>query len=374
MQNEQLRDLIMEDLKKSDEIIPEKYDGSYVIVPKAVEMFSTLPNNILDYTDMNALWFLCVDTFKCGIDVKKKHIENSHLSKSRKKELINFIDEIWNKNINGEFSLYMKSISDPKQKVGMGMFGTGFQTFKNRANTKTISRFIQMSIDISKMDNDEDMFNCVEDFLLHEHKGIGYGTLSQFLHCLKPYTFPIINGKMGEGISLYEILGIELEKPNNINFITNVRKIYDFRNKNFIFKNFRIMDNLSISKYNDIVLETADIFQSGKEGKKKVYYTTHYERNLQNREEAIKFHGTTCCVCGFNFEDFYGDYGKGYIEIHHIVPLHSLDEEVTINPKTDLIPLCANCHRIIHRGINKTLTIQELKNIVMNKKNSTKIH
>ena len=36
-------------------------------------------------------------------------------------------------------------------------------------------------------------------------------------------------------------------------------------------------------------------------------------------------------------------------------------KEVEVNPETDLIVLCANCHRMVHRKKGMTLTIEELK-------------
>ncbi|MBR3248183.1 MAG: HNH endonuclease [Clostridiales bacterium] len=84
------------------------------------------------------------------------------------------------------------------------------------------------------------------------------------------------------------------------------------------------------------------------EGQRVAYYTTKYERNAKNRKEAIRIHGFNCAVCGFNFEEQYGELGKEFIEVHHLKPLYSLSETVIINPKTDLACVCANCHRMIH--------------------------
>jgi 5-methylcytosine-specific restriction protein A len=55
----------------------------------------------------------------------------------------------------------------------------------------------------------------------------------------------------------------------------------------------------------------------------------------------------SCEICGFNFERLYGNRGAGYIECHHIVPLHVVG--ATTTKVNDLILLCANCHRMIHR-------------------------
>ncbi|MEH0526899.1 HNH endonuclease [Streptomyces stelliscabiei] len=54
-----------------------------------------------------------------------------------------------------------------------------------------------------------------------------------------------------------------------------------------------------------------------------------------------------CEACGFDFEEVYGDRGSGYIECHHIVPLHEAGEGRT--KLSDLALICANCHRMIHR-------------------------
>lgn len=100
------------------------------------------------------------------------------------------------------------------------------------------------------------------------------------------------------------------------------------------------------------------------EGKRLYYYTTKYERKASNRKAAIKIHGTNCFGCGFNFEEHYGEWGKGYIEIHHVKPLFELDGEVEVDAETDLIPLCSNCHRMVHKEKKDVLTLEELKRIL----------
>ncbi|SFB38593.1 HNH endonuclease [Clostridium frigidicarnis] len=119
----------------------------------------------------------------------------------------------------------------------------------------------------------------------------------------------------------------------------------------------------------DIELESEEFHQvidiiSQNEGKKISYYTTRYERNIKNRTRAIEIHGTKCMACGFDFEKVYGELGRAYIEVHHVSPLSSIEDEVKINPKTDLIAVCSNCHRMIHRKKNHVLSLEELKNII----------
>ena len=59
----------------------------------------------------------------------------------------------------------------------------------------------------------------------------------------------------------------------------------------------------------------------------------------------------------------YGDIGEGYIEIHHVNPHHTFEGVHMVDPANDLIPLCSNCHSMIHRveGQGKCMTLRELK-------------
>ncbi len=85
-----------------------------------------------------------------------------------------------------------------------------------------------------------------------------------------------------------------------------------------------------------------------------------FERNHKNRTLCITFHGLICTVCEFNFKEFYGDPGSGFIHVHHITPVSSMGEEYIINPVTDLIPVCPNCHAMLHKK-NPPYKVVELK-------------
>ena len=83
----------------------------------------------------------------------------------------------------------------------------------------------------------------------------------------------------------------------------------------------------------------------------------------KKKEKVLKETGKLECeICGFDFNKFYGILGKGFIECHHCIPLNQMNS----NYKTrleDLILLCSNCHRVVHRNIDK-VTIEELKIII----------
>ena len=101
-----------------------------------------------------------------------------------------------------------------------------------------------------------------------------------------------------------------------------------------------------------------------KEGAAKTVTSIQYERDPQNRLDAIRIHGHRCVACGFDFGEVYGDRGEGHIEVHHLVPLHDADAGHEVNPETDLAPVCANCHRMIHRRRDDALSIDTLRELL----------
>ena len=74
-----------------------------------------------------------------------------------------------------------------------------------------------------------------------------------------------------------------------------------------------------------------------------------YERDPRARAAALEAHGFDCIVCGFNFESAYGERGHEYVHVHHLVELSTLPEGYEVDPLKDLVPVCANCHAMIHR-------------------------
>lgn len=99
------------------------------------------------------------------------------------------------------------------------------------------------------------------------------------------------------------------------------------------------------------------------EGKQIRYYVTKYERIRSYRDAALKMHGYNCTVCDINFKEVYGELGEGYIHIHHTKPLFTLEEATTPDPRTDLVPVCPNCHAMLHRKKGVIITIEELRSL-----------
>lgn len=109
--------------------------------------------------------------------------------------------------------------------------------------------------------------------------------------------------------------------------------------------------------------EGEDPFLPDKEGQRTVGTHVQYERSEKNRAKAIEYHGTKCLGCGFDFDNVYGgSYARSYIEVHHIESV-SRGERI-VDPRTDLIPLCSNCHSMVHRNRGKILSLLELRKLI----------
>ena len=89
-------------------------------------------------------------------------------------------------------------------------------------------------------------------------------------------------------------------------------------------------------------------------------WVSRYERDPQAIRSALKIHGNKCVGCAIDFKSIYGDDIRDIIEVHHLYPFKVYGERMT-NPETDLIPLCPNCHAVVHSQ-SKLMTIEELQN------------
>ena len=112
-----------------------------------------------------------------------------------------------------------------------------------------------------------------------------------------------------------------------------------------------------------INLLSSDILGYEEEGEKYNELSTKYERSRKNRAACIAFHGASCKVCELDFSQKYGQTGTGFIHIHHLYPVSKLKESKPLNPIKDLIPVCPNCHSMLHRG-EELLSIDKLREII----------
>ena len=89
-----------------------------------------------------------------------------------------------------------------------------------------------------------------------------------------------------------------------------------------------------------------------------------YERNPAARAKCIEHYGYRCVVCGFDFERVYGERGREFIHVHHLIPLASIGERYSVDPIAHLRPVCPNCHAMLHRG-NELLNIDDLRQRIL---------
>jgi 5-methylcytosine-specific restriction protein A len=108
-----------------------------------------------------------------------------------------------------------------------------------------------------------------------------------------------------------------------------------------------------------------EVTQSGlREGATKQVTVNAFERSARARAECIEHYGAKCCVCKFEFQNRYGkELGAGFIHVHHVVDIAQVGKEYEVNPIEDLMPVCPNCHAMLHKR-KPTLHPDELKKII----------
>lgn len=130
-------------------------------------------------------------------------------------------------------------------------------------------------------------------------------------------------------------------------------ELYDYINRNF-------NDFYTHGVFNDVDLD--EKYHEGHVINAKV---NRYERSSIARMKCIEYHGAKCSVCGIDFGEKYGAIGEGFIHVHHLKPLYTIGQEYVVDYKTDLIPICPNCHAMIHRIKNgDSLTVEEIRAIL----------
>lgn len=99
------------------------------------------------------------------------------------------------------------------------------------------------------------------------------------------------------------------------------------------------------------------------EGTTRKVVVSVFERNPKAREACLAKHGYNCAVCSTNFEKVYGLIGRDFIHVHHKKPLAAVREVYQLDPVKDLVPVCPNCHAMLHTR-TPPLSTSELKAIL----------
>ncbi len=253
-------------LKTKKDIILEEHDGSYILIPKVVKELSKIDLNSLDldYTDLDAIYFLCIGTWKSTFENKRERINKSHLPKGN---IIKFIDEIEKETNDGKFN----------NKNTLGMFGTPKMSFKNDSPDKSeIIKFLKLIIEIEKANDNLAYIIDIMQNSKFKMAGLKKGMLSQFLHCIKPNIFPIVNSR---GRDIYDSLEVKIDKNKKeiSDYISDIKNINEFIKQNkFKFKNYRVIDRFNIGgvmidEIINIIKQKKQIILQGATGTGKTY-------------------------------------------------------------------------------------------------------
>lgn len=113
-----------------------------------------------------------------------------------------------------------------------------------------------------------------------------------------------------------------------------------------ILNKYLVSYGLSVSDYFEESITGAAAIR---EGRTKQIRVNIYERNPIIRSKCIEHYGAVCQVCDLDFETKYGKMGKGFMHVHHLVELSTIGEDYEVDPIHDLLPVCPNCHAMLHK-------------------------
>ena len=95
------------------------------------------------------------------------------------------------------------------------------------------------------------------------------------------------------------------------------------------------------------------------------------ERDPAARKACIEYHECKCWICDFDFGKFYGPEAEGFIHVHHREQLAKAAGRRKVDPIEDLVPLCPNCHSVVHLRKN-AYEVDEVKKMVQRQKRKRK--
>ena len=234
---------IIEELKHQNDIQPTEFDGTYSSVREAVECYAKLKKTtLIDYKDLDLLYYLTLGIWTNDRDELKLRIQNSHLLHIDKHLLYEALDKIWNKGAKMLFTHVVE-----KREMDFLTNPLSFKSSLIAEKPESIQFFFKMCINLSGLENDSKLLDTAHKMLNAQIKdsGMPVFALSRILHCLKPNTFPILGESITDSL-VFRDLGIGLRKIEDLTqYIYNSRKILEFRNSHFKFKNLRIFDMMS---------------------------------------------------------------------------------------------------------------------------------
>lgn len=237
----------MNKLETLKDIVADKYDGCYEVMRECVMAYANVDTNLLDFNDLDLVLMIPIGTWTVTTDKKIALVKASHLENDSKVKLISKMEEVDKKAKNGEYE------HSEKNKNGgfWGMFGTAFRSVSAVTNDVSTARdFIAMLVGLLNK-SEEELYSFVDSTLKNKPLlGLQAGVISQVLHCLFPNVFPVVNS-WGRGI--FDALRLRLVKADKkTTYISNCETIKKYRDTFGKFKNYRVIDRLSIEHAREI--------------------------------------------------------------------------------------------------------------------------
>lgn len=237
------KEIIIDKLKHKNEILPNEFDGTYRSVHEAMEFYAKVRKiALIDCNDLELMYYLSLGLWKNDKKELKNYIQKSHLLHNDKLLLEKKLEKIWSK---GSRMLFGHVIE--KLEMDFLTAPVSFKDLPVAKNAESIQFFFKMCINLSGLENDGKLFDTAQQMLNSQIKnsGLPVFAVSRILHCLKPFTFPILDESVTDSI-VFRSIDIGVCAIDDISqYITNCRKILDFRNSIFKFQNMRVFDIVS---------------------------------------------------------------------------------------------------------------------------------
>ena len=232
--------IIIEELKHKDEILPNEFDGTYRSVQEAIECYAKVrKTTLIDHNDLELVYYLSLGLWKNDKKELKHYIQKSHLLHNDKLLFEKKLEKIWSKGARMLFGHVVE-----KQEMEFLTSHVSFKDLHSTKSTEAIQFFFKMCINISGLENDGKLFDTAQQMLNSKVRdsGLPVYAVSRILHCLKPFTFAILCESATDS-NVFKALDIGVCCFDDITqYITNCRKILDFRNSIFKFQNMRVFD------------------------------------------------------------------------------------------------------------------------------------
>lgn len=237
---------------------------------------------------------------------------------------------------------------------------------------KMTNEMVERSFDIAKL-RYEKKISLREGVIQLEQVGVNTNSAPGYIYC---YAHLLRGERFTRRINSFAT-EYYLQRILEENGLHGLSRALDSFSKHYDY--LETLPNIRVKKGREILQKYLRILQTGNdiifypdefdskddllEGKFKKILINAYERNSAARQKCIDHFGYTCKVCDMNFIEKYGLIGEGFIHVHHKLDISKIKKEYKVNPITDLVPVCPNCHAMLHKR-KPAYSIEELKQII----------